>query len=344
MSKFTIEQKHVSENNKKHRIVSCFGCFSQMEVKEGVIGYGGDFFHPQCWKDFEKSSTVTSDLKTGQKKILIIGLGEIGYTNAQYMSEIGLWVDGYDINPETMQRALDENVIKEKAESFSGYDYYLICISTHKPENMFVPYLDGVYETAYRLLKEAKNGALLGIDSTVPQNTTRKILEILNHKLHVVHVPHRYYKHEKDEHGVQQERVIGACEQCCLDAGRKFYGHVLRIPLHIANTPDVAELTKIVENSYRYVQIAFSEEMKILCDNIGVDFDELRNSVNTKWNIDMLQAIDGIGGHCLPKDSQMVLDLSKQYVPNSIIESSKKVDSRYRMHIKNKTLLPTNSA
>jgi UDP-N-acetyl-D-mannosaminuronic acid dehydrogenase len=58
----------------------------------------------------------------------------------------------------------------------------------------------------------------------------------------------------------------------------------------------------------------------------------------------MLQAIDGIGGHCLPKDSQMVLDLSKKYVQNSIIESSKKIDSRYRIHMKSKTLLPTTSA
>lgn len=343
MNKFTIKQKQITKNNdSKNRIVSCFGCFCEMEVQEGAVLHNGNFFHPDCWNEFENSLSTLAALQNGQKKILIIGLGEIGYTNAEYMTSIGLWVEGYDIDPKAVQRALDNDVIKKKAENFSDYDYYLICISTHKPENMFVPYLDGLYETVYRLLREGKNGALLGIDSTVPQNTTQKVLEILNHKMHVVHVPHRYYKHEKTNHGVKQKRVIGACQQCCFDAGRKFYGHLLEVPLYPVSSPDVAELTKIVENSYRFVQIAFSEEMKILCDNIGVNFEELRGSVNTKWNIDMLQAIDGIGGHCLPKDSQMVLDLSKKFLSDSILDSSKKIDSHYRMHLQKSLVAKTN--
>lgn len=344
MNKFTIQQNSTNKHNSKNRIVNCKVCFSEMEVKEGVVFFSRNFYHPECWKEFEKSRLILSELKEGKKKILIIGLGEIGFTNAEYMSKLGLWVEGYDINKEAVTRAKNNNVIKKEANDFSGYDYYLICISTHKPENMFVPYLDGLYETVYRILREGKEGALLGIDSTIPQDTTKKVLDILNHKLHVVHVPHRYYRYDKDEHGVRQKRVIGACEKCCFDTGSQFYGHVLDIPLHPVSDTAVAELTKIVENSYRFIQIAFSEEMKIMCDNIGVDFEELRNSINTKWNIDMLQAIDGIGGHCLPKDSQMLLDLSKKYVPTSILESSKKVDSRYRMHIQNKKFLSPSSA
>ena len=335
MTAFTIEktQNKINKHESRHRIVTCFVCYSEMEVKEGVVLYDRNFYHSECWKEFQNSRKVLEELQNGIKKVLIIGLGEIGYTNAEYMTSLGIWVDGYDISDSAIKRALEHNVIKNKAEDFAGYDYYLICISTHKPENMFVPYLDGLYETVYRIVKEGKEGALLGIDSTIPQDTTKKILEILNHKLHVVHVPHRYYRYDKDEHGVNQKRVIGACEQCCFDAGRKFYGQILQIPLHPVSVPDVAELTKIVENSYRYVQIAYAEEMKILCDNLGVDYEELRDAINTKWNIDMLKAIDGIGGHCLPKDSQMVLDLSKKFVSNSIIEASKKVDSNYRMHL-----------
>jgi len=335
MTEFTIQktQNKINKHESKHRIVTCFVCYSEMEVKEGVVLYDTHFYHPDCWKEFQNSRGILSELQDGTKKVLIIGLGEIGYTNAEYMTSLGIWVDGYDINKKATQRALENNVIKNSAQNFSNYDYYLICISTHKPENMFVPYLDGLYETVYRIVQEGKEGALLGIDSTIPQDTTKKILEILNHKLHVVHVPHRYYRYDKEEHGVNQKRVIGACEKCCFDAGRKFYGQVLQIPLHPVSVPDIAELTKIVENSYRYVQIAYAEEMKILCDNIGVEYDELREAINTKWNIDMLKAIDGIGGHCLPKDSQMLLDISKKFVPTSILEASKKVDSNYRMHV-----------
>ncbi len=57
-----------------------------MEVKEGVVFYNRYFYHPECWKEFEKSKRILTHLKDGVKKILIIGLGEIGYTNAEYMS------------------------------------------------------------------------------------------------------------------------------------------------------------------------------------------------------------------------------------------------------------------
>lgn len=269
-------------------------------------------------------------------RILIIGLGEIGYSNSEYMTKQGLHVDGFDINPDAVSRAIKDGVIKKEALSFSDYDFYVICVSTHKPENMFIPYLDGVFEIAERIAKEGKSGSLLGIDSTIPQGTAKEIEKILNHRLHVVHVPHRYYKFEKEKHGVNQKRVIGSCHDCCHNLAEEIYGKILEIPLHKVNDIDVAELTKIAENSYRYVQIAFAEEMKMLCDNIGINFEELRSAINTKWNVNVLEAQNGIGGHCLPKDSQMVLDIGRGYIKNSIIESSKKIDSQYRIHISKK--------
>jgi UDP-N-acetyl-D-mannosaminuronic acid dehydrogenase len=115
--------------------------------------------------------------------------------------------------------------------------------------------------------------------------------------------------------------------------GKHFYGNVLKIPLHQVSSPDVAELTKVVENSYRYLEIAFAEEIKMVCDNTSLDFDELRDAINTKWNIKILDARDGIGGHCLPKDSQMFLDFSRNSVVTSMIRAAKMVDSQYRFHL-----------
>lgn len=272
-------------------------------------------------------------------KILVIGLGEIGYSNSEYMTKKGLHVDGFDINPDAVFRAIKDGVIKKEASSFSNYDFYVICVSTHKPENMSIPYLDGVFEIVEKISKEGKSGSLLGIDSTIPRGTSQEIANLLNHKLHVVHVPHRYYKFEKEKHGVNQTRVIGSYDDCCFELAEKIYGKILGIPLHKVSNIDIAEMTKIAENSYRYVQIAFAEELKMLCDNIGINFDELRDAINTKWNVDILEAQKGIGGHCLPKDSQMILNLEQGGIKNSIIESSKKIDSQYRMHIKKKKSL-----
>ena len=82
---------------------------------------------------------------------MIIGLGQIGHSNAEYMTKLGLHVDGMDLNQNATKRALDNKVIKKEAKAFYGYDYYLICISTHHPENMFVPFLDGVFSIVKRI-------------------------------------------------------------------------------------------------------------------------------------------------------------------------------------------------
>lgn len=244
-------------------------------------------------------------------KILVIGLGQIGYSNAEYMTASGLSVDGYDISEQAVRRAFTDGVIHKKATSFEGYDYYVICISTHKPDNMFMPYLDGLFDITRRIASEGKEGAFVCIDSTVTRGTCYKLMGILKHKLHLVHVPHRFYINEKEEHGVRQTRVLGGYTPCCISEAKHFYGELLDIPLHEVSSIEIAEISKIVENSYRFVEIAFAEELKMFCDRAGIDFNELRSAVNTKWNIKVLEAKDGIGGHCLPKDSQMFLNLTR---------------------------------
>lgn len=275
---------------------------------------------------FEKS-TPASD-----KKILVIGLGQIGYSNAEYMTSLGLNVDGYDISPKAVTRALENGVIQRESKNFIGYDYYVICISTHRPEDMFVPFLDGLFDIARKIAHEAKTDALVGIDSTITRGTSEEIKKILGHRLHVVHVPHRFYIHEQKEHGVKQTRVIGGCNPCCLREGKYFYGKLLQIPIHEVSSVDVVELCKVVENSYRFMEIAFAEELKMVCDSSSVNFDELRNAINTKWNTKILEARDGIGGHCLPKDSQMFLDFSRNILVTSLIRAAKMVDEQYRFH------------
>ena len=274
-----------------------------------------------------------SGLQATDKKILIIGLGQIGFSNAEYMKSIGLKVDGFDISKESVQRAINAGIIEKAATSLEGYDYYIICISTHLPSDMFVPYLDGMHDLAKRLAVEGKPGALIGIDSTIPRGTSDKIKEMIGHKLHVCHVPHRFYIHEKKDHGVNQTRVLGASDMCCENKAIEFYHDTLGIPLFQTSKVDVAELSKIVENSYRYLEIAFAEELKMVCDGMGISFNELREAINTKWNVEILEAQGGIGGHCLPKDSEMVLELSRQFVKSSLLETAKKVDMEYRTHV-----------
>jgi UDP-N-acetyl-D-mannosaminuronic acid dehydrogenase len=268
------------------------------------------------------------------KKILVIGLGQIGYSNAEYMTSLGLKPDGFDIFKTAVDRAINNGVIAKEATNFADYDFYLICVSTHNPSNMFVPFLDGVYEIAHRLEKEGKPGALIGIDSTIPRGTSNKIKDIVKHKLHVAHVPHRLYVPDKHIHGVNCLRVLGVSDECCKTEALKYYQDLLKIPLHPVGSIEVAELTKTIENSHRYLEIAFAEELKMMCDSINIDFDDLRKAMNTKWNVNLPEAQGGIGGHCLPKDSEMVLELNREAALQiSLLDTAKKIDSKYREHV-----------
>lgn len=339
-------------------------------------------------------------------KVLIIGLGQLGLPVAKYVKDKGFDVYGYDISQKAIQRAEKIASIK-KADNFSEFDVYIICISTHRPDDMFTPQIDGLLSIVQeKIAKEAKNGALVSIESTIPRGTSKKVFEMLNHRLHVAHIPHRWYALEEKEHGVNQLRVVGGVCDCCLKAAMQFYGQFngnnninggngngnhnilmrdgdigittpstidnsavtmddvitttsfatttnasspspttgknniivnytpnLGIPLHPVSDVEIAEITKIAENAHRYLQIAFAEDIYLYCQANSINFPELREALNTKWNVEILEPRDGIGGHCLPKDTKMFLQSSKSVSTRSrILKASMEVDEEYKRY------------
>ena len=334
-------------------------------------------------------------------KVLVIGLGQLGLPVAKYVKDRGFDVYGYDISTKALERAEKTAGIK-KAINFSGFDVYIICVSTHKQEDMFSPQIDGILSIVQdKISKEAKNGALVAIESTIPKGTSKKVFEMLNHRLHVAHAPHRWYALEEKEHGVNQLRVVGGVCDCCLRVAMQFYdgsekssfslspqssssnelesqsdievgpmavggvggvggvgagaGGVaeekedsaalslsrnegntakktsLGIPMHPVPDIEIAELTKIIENAHRYLQIAFAEDLYLYCQANNINFAELRDSLNTKWNVNILEPREGIGGHCLPKDTKMFLNSSKS-IKSKILEAAIQIDEDYKKY------------
>jgi UDP-N-acetyl-D-mannosaminuronic acid dehydrogenase len=287
----------------------------------------------------------TEKITTGDfNKVLIIGLGQIGFAVASYIKKQEMYdVYGYDISPAARDRAESKLGIKNAAD-FSGFDTYMVCISTHKPDDMFVPDTSGLISVADKLSREGKEGALVVIESTVPKGTSKDFCERVGHKLHVVHAPHRWYSEEENEHGVNQPRVIGGVYDCCLRLGMHFFAGTesengdsktdrgLGVPMLPLSNVEIAELTKIIENSHRYLQIAFAEDLLLYCQANGIDFWELRKALNTKWNVNILEPRQGIGGHCLPKDTKMFLN-SSNLVRSKIIAAAMEADDEYRRYI-----------
>lgn len=276
-----------------------------------------------------------------KSKTLIIGLGQIGYHNAEYLNKLGLHVEGFDPESNAVRRALETTVIQKQAKSFENYDNYLICVSTHNQLDMKEPNFDALMESAERIEKEGKAGALVSIESTIARGVSNRINNLLGHKMHVAHVPHRFYSEEKREHGVKQLRVLGGCKPCCTRKALNFYAGTLGIPVFPVQSVDLAELSKIVENAHRFLQIAFAEELKIFCDDEDLDFNELRDAINSKWNVDVLEAREGIGGHCLPKDTQMLIEAEKNATPFSTLAVAVEVDDFYRTKLRRGEALET---
>ena len=341
-------------------------------------------------EDYCSNPNLSSVSSSQFNKILIVGLGQLGLPVAKYVKERGFDAYGYDISPKAMDRAEKTAAIK-KATDFGEFDVYILCVSTHEPEDMFSPQIDGLFSVVERISKEAKNGALVSIESTIPKGTSKKVFEMLNHRLHVAHAPHRWYALEEKEHGVNQLRVVGGVCNCCLKVALQFYDgsstnngilsdhstpastiiddnnsnsnnssvthHItstagdtidislpgptpgstststisLGIPMHPVSEVEVAEITKIVENADRYLQISFAEDLYLYCQANNINFGELREALNTKWNVNILEPRDGIGGHCLPKDTRMFLQSTKS-IRSKIIQAAMEVDEDYRRY------------
>ena len=373
--------------------------FLSLLVEKGLIEYREG---ERSFKTTDKGiSFLQSNIKATQfNKVLIVGLGQLGLPVAKYVKERGFDdVYGYDISQEAMERAEKTAGIK-KANDFSDFDVYVLCVSTHKSDDIFSPQVEGLLSIVERISREAKrNGALLSIESTIPKGTSKKVFEILNHRLHVAHAPHRWYSLEEKEHGVNQLRIVGGVSNCCLEAAMQFYHgkgsfeinidndddhdddninnndlidstianttttttatttttttslpskirKSLGIPMHPVSEIEMAELAKIVENAHRYLQIAFAEDLYLYCQANNINFPELRDALNTKWNVHILEPREGIGGHCLPKDTKMFLQ-SSQSVKSKILAAAIEVDEDYRQYIQSrpsKSLLSSSSS
>jgi UDP-N-acetyl-D-mannosaminuronic acid dehydrogenase len=279
-------------------------------------------------------------------KVLVVGLGQLGLPVAKYVKERGFDTYGYDISLNAVEMAQKTAAI-EKAVNFGEFDVFILCVSTHKPDDMFSPQIEGLLSIVEKISKEAKSGALISIESTIPKGTSKKVFDTLNHRMHVVHAPHRWYSLEENEHGVNQLRVIGGVCGCCLKAGMQFYKGVdsvsidaqshsspsslksLGIPMHAVTNIEIAEITKIAENAHRYLQISFAEDLYLYCQANDINFSELRDALNTKWNVNILEPRGGIGGHCLPKDTKMFLQSSNRR-KNKILRAAMEVDEDYK--------------
>ena len=264
-------------------------------------------------------------------KVCVISLGTVGLPTAEYIYSHGFEVYGYDIRP---KRSCKFRITTNWNDiPHDDIDIYVITVSTGWDYINNVPDLSALYDVCSNIARAKK--ALISIESTVPIGTCRSIANKYGFKL-VVHVPHRYWSGDPINRGVKQLRVFGALNEESKKIGLDFYKR-LEIPLFVVSNIEIAEMCKVLENAYRFTQIAFAEEAKMICDALGLNFEEVRKACNTKWNIDILEAREGIGGHCLPKDIRYMIYHAKQVsIDAHLLQAAVTADEIYKRCIKKK--------
>ncbi|NWF86463.1 hypothetical protein HXY32_01395 [Candidatus Bathyarchaeota archaeon] len=176
-----------------------------------------------------------------------------------------------------------------------------------------------------------QSNALVAIESTVAVGACRQIAERFGFK-RLVHCPHRCWSGDSTKYDVVRKRILGALNEESLMADEEFYFKA-NIPLHKVLSLEVAELAKITENAYRFVEIAFAESLTITCKKFAISFEEVKTACNTlkrpeyDYHIQVLDATDGVGGHCLPKDTRYLLSVMR----SELLEGAILTDKFYKL-------------
>ncbi len=263
------------------------------------------------------------DLERHRSVVGVLGLGTVGLPTALYISNF-FKVKGYDIKSGAVSRAISKGIEATSHWSeVSDADVFVITVSTGMTSNGEAD-ISAIRDVIGKISRDNPS-SLVCVESTVPVGTCRSMSKEFGLK-YVVHCPHRYWAGDPVNYGVVQLRVLGAIDEESLELGKKFYD-ILKIPVHVVSSIEVAEMSKIAENAYRFVQIAFAEELWLICNKLGMSFDEVREACNTKWNIEILEARDGIGGHCLPKDIRYLWNIMK----SPLLEGAIKADEYYKI-------------
>ena len=264
------------------------------------------------------------------KRVSVVGMGYIGLPTAAAMAGKGIEVLGCDINPEIVDTInkgkvhiiepdLDELVKKvvseKKLQVFTTpqpADVYMVVVPTPFKQN-HQPDISFVEQATRSVIPLLKAGDLFIIESTSPVMTTEKMAAVifeerpeLNDKIFIAYCPERVLPGKVLYELEHNDRVIGGVDQSSTQKAADFYALFVQGKLHATNAR-TAEMCKLVENSSRDVQIAFANELSMICDNAGVDVWELIALANKHPRVNILQPGCGVGGHCIAVDPWFIV-------------------------------------
>lgn len=262
-------------------------------------------------------------------KACFMGLGYIGLPTSIIAAKHGVQVLGVDINPkvvdmtnqgrlhiietgleEMLQEVVAAGTLKAALRPEESDAYFMVVPTpfkgNHEPD---ISYVEAATRAVLPLLKE---GDLYVIESTSPVGTTEKMRDLiyaerpeLEGKIYIAYCPERVLPGNVIYELVHNDRVIGGVDEASTDKAIAFYSQFVTGKLHRTNCK-TAEMCKLTENSSRDVQIAFANELSLICDKAGINVWELIELANKHPRVTILQPGCGVGGHCIAVDPYFI--------------------------------------
>jgi UDP-N-acetyl-D-mannosaminuronic acid dehydrogenase len=265
-----------------------------------------------------------------QPKVVMIGLGYIGLPTAALIAQSKTYVHGVDINPvvvdtinagkihivepeldKAVASAVKEGYLKASTTPVEASTYLIVVPTPFKAKNE--PDISFVEAATKAIIPFLKEDDLYIIESTSPVGTTEKMMNLiyqerpdLSGKLNIAYCPERVLPGNVMYELVHNDRVIGGVNEKSTEKAIAFYSQFINGDLHKTNAR-TAEMCKLVENSSRDVQIAFANELSLICDKAGINVWELIKLANKHPRVNILQPGCGVGGHCIAVDPYFIV-------------------------------------
>lgn len=307
------------------------------------------------------ANTLKKLIESKQAKVGVVGLGYVGLPLIDAFTKGGFSAIGYDVD----QRKVDS---LSKGESYIAHipsskiqawmsagqfsatsdmsrlseaDVILICVPTPLSESRD-PDLSYVSGTTESIAKTLRKGQLVVLESTTYPGTTRDVmLPILDKTGLIVGVDYFLaYSPEREDPGNPDysansiPKVVGGYDKTCLELADALYSQAVTRTVPVS-TLEVAEACKILENTYRGINIAMVNELKMLFDRIGIDVWEVIDAAKTKpFGFQAFYPGPGLGGHCIPIDPFYLSWLARKYeMPTKFIELAGEINTSMPMFV-----------
>ncbi|WP_217425453.1 UDP-N-acetyl-D-mannosamine dehydrogenase [Polynucleobacter tropicus] len=281
--------------------------------------------------------------------ICVIGLGYIGLPTAGILAAAGYSVVGVDVDSKVVDLVNKgcihivepglEKLIQESVKSgrLSASvtpqlaDVYLICVPTPFIESCSSipqPNLDYVLAAASSLIPFLKGGELVILESTSPVGTTEKVYELFRSQeisIHMAYCPERVLPGNILHELIFNDRIVGGLTPESTTLASEFYKSFIKGAV-IGTSSNTAEMCKLTENAFRDLNIAFANELSMICGELRVDVNELISLANHHPRVNILQPGPGVGGHCIAVDPWFIVARSPQR--SRLIKAAREVNNQ----------------